>query len=209
MGASSRRIPLAWATTLDQEEGGRFVKAEGDRALLFRARDGDEKACRELLDRHGQRLLSVVVATQGDPAIAEDVVQETFIRAIREADKLREEASVFPWLVKIALRAGIDYRRKIRRETLTDVVFDVPDAVDLGPEMRAARSEDSRAVERALMQMKPYPRELIVLRYFASFSTQELAAVFGKSEAAIRKDLQRARDRARKILSKAFGGRDD
>src|SRR5215831_13730349 len=159
MGVSSRRIPLTWATALDQEQGGRFVKGEGDRALLFRARDGDEKACRELLERHGQRLLSVVIATQGDPAMAEDVVQETFIRAIREADKLREEASMFPWLVKIALRAGIDYRRKVRRETLSDAVFDVPDAVDLGPEMRAARSEDSRAVERALMQLKPYARE--------------------------------------------------
>src|SRR5215831_9246129 len=166
MGVSSRRIPLTWATALDQEQGGRFVKGEGDRALLFRARDGDEKACRELLERHGQRLLSVVIATQGDPAMAEDVVQETFIRAIREADKLREEASMFPWLVKIALRAGIDYRRKVRRE-------------------------------------------MIVLRYFASFSTHELALVFQKSEAAIRKDLQRARGRTRKLLAHMFGGRNE
>ena len=68
-----------------------------------------------------------MIATQGYPAIAEDVVQETFLRAIKEADKLREETSMFPWLVKIALRAGIDYRRKIRREMLTDTIVETAD----------------------------------------------------------------------------------
>jgi RNA polymerase sigma-70 factor (ECF subfamily) len=181
-----------------------FIRAEGDRCLLNQARDGDEKACRELIDRYGQRLLGVVTATQGDLQMAEDIVQETLIRAMQQAEQLREEASMFPWLVKIALRAALDYRRKVRRETLTDRVRDVAEAIESGPEHYVAQSEDSLRVRKALARLKPYQRELIVLRYFSSFSTAELAAVFSKSEAAIRKDLQRARERVKKHLGDWF-----
>src|SRR5262249_7114525 len=122
----------------------RSVKAEGDRALLTLARSGDEKACRELIDRHGARLLQIVRAAHGDLGLAEDVVQETFIRALAQAEQLREESSMVPWLVRIALRVAIDHRRKVRRETLTDQALEVPSERELSPDRSLAAAEDSR-----------------------------------------------------------------
>ena len=184
-------------TTLD-------TQALGDRELLERASEGDEAATKELLGRYGARLLSVVRATHGDLALDDDIVQEAFIRAIRQGAQLREEASLFPWLVRIALRVAIDHRRSRKRETLTDVWPESTEAPDPGPLEQIEASEDAAQVKKALGQLKPYPRELLVLRYFTSFSVAELAEVFHKSEVAIRKDLQRAREQMRKHLEPWF-----
>jgi RNA polymerase sigma-70 factor (ECF subfamily) len=179
------------------------IKALGDARLLELAKSGRENAARELLERYGHRLLSIVEATHGDLAISEDIVQETFIRAIQQGHQLREESSSFPWLVRIALRVAIDFRRKVRRETLTEVMLDVPDEA-AGPERTMEAAEDAARVKRALEQLKPYRRELMILRYFASFSVMELAEVFQKSETAVRKDLQRAREDMREELADWF-----
>lgn len=195
---------LTFEPAVSAESDARFIRAEGDRALLFAARDGDARACRELLERYGQRLLQVVNATHPGFSFAEDVVQETFIRALAQADQLREETSLFPWLVRIAIHVGYDLRRKVRREQLTDVFADIAEAREKGPEARTLASEDSQRVREALDQLKPQQRELMVLRYFASFSTAELAEVFKKTEPAIRKDLQRARERVKKLLGDWF-----
>ncbi|MEM7675536.1 MAG: sigma-70 family RNA polymerase sigma factor [Myxococcota bacterium] len=180
------------------------VQAMGDRGLLQRAAWGDEASCKELLARYGARLLSVVRATHGDLALDDDIVQETFIRAIRQGAQLKKEASLFPWLVRIALRVAIDHRRSRRRETLTDVWPENTEAPGPGPDEHVAASQDAARVKQALAQMKPYHRELLVLRYFTSFSAAELAEVFHKSDVAIRKDLQRAREAMRKHLEPWF-----
>lgn len=171
---------------------------DGD--LLRRAGRGEEPACRELLRRHGPRLFSVVEATHRDPSLAEDVVQEAFLRAIERADQLRDEARMFPWLVRIALRVAIDHKRKTRREAPLEEGWDAPTRPEDGPHARAASRQDALLVEKALAELPSYPRELVAMRYFAHLSTAELAEVFGKSEVAIRKDLQRARGRLKDAL---------
>ena len=180
------------------------IQSLGDRALLEHANAGDQAACKELLERYGARLLSVVRATHGDLALEDDIVQEAFIRAIRQGGQLKQESSLFPWLVRIALRVAIDHRRSRKRETLTDDWPETAVAPGPGPYEVAQASEDAAHVNRALGQLKPYARELLVLRYFTSFSVAELAEVFNKSEVAIRKDLQRAREQMRKHLAPWF-----
>lgn len=178
----------------------------GDRALLERAGVGDEAACRELLERYGSRLMGVVRATHGDLALDDDIVQETFIRAIRHGSQLKQETSLFPWLVRIAFRVAIDHRRSRRRETLTDVWPESTEAPGPNPLEVCEASEDAAQVKRALDRLKAYPRKLLILRYFTNFSVAELADVFSKSEVAIRKDLQRAREQMRRHLEPWFEG---
>ncbi len=180
------------------------VQALGDRELLELAGQGEEAACKELLSRYGGRLLAVVRATHADLGLDDDIVQEAFIRALRQGNQLREEASLFPWLVRIALRVAIDHRRRHRRETLTDVWPDLAEAPGPGPHEHVEANEDADRVKEALGKVKPYFRELLVLRYFTSFSVAELSEVFHKSDVAIRKDLQRAREQMRKHLEPWF-----
>jgi RNA polymerase sigma-70 factor, ECF subfamily len=205
MTASSRPLPISAFAVTTEARDTTPIRAEGDRQLLFLAKAGDQRACRELLDRHGQRLLAIVNATNADLGIAEDIVQEAFIRALQQAEQLREESSMFPWLVRIALRVGLDYRRKVRREMLTDVIREEPASIESSPDHRAFAAEESLRVRDARDRLKPQQRQLVVLRYFASLSVAELAEVFGKSEQAIRKDLQRARERVKKHLGDWFG----
>lgn len=187
-----------WATRVFGR--GRDLCGLADGALLARAARRDEAACRELLRRHGPRLCSVIEATHRDSGLAEDVVQETFVRAIERADQLRDDAQLFPWLVRIALRLAIDHRRKTRRESALNEDWDVPGRPDEGPEHKVVAQQDADLVVRAVARLSDYPKELVALRYFAHLSTAELSEVFGKSEAAIRKDLQRARARLKDIL---------
>lgn len=201
MTASVRTAGFAgWATRLFAKKQARLLEDESDGVLLARAGRGEEAACRELLRRHGPRLFSVVEATHRDASLAEDVVQETFLRAIDRAGQLRDEARLFPWLVRIALRVAIDHRRKTRRESPLDETWDTPSRPEDGPDRRAEASQDARLVEKALSELPEYQRELVALRYFAHMSAAELSEVFGKSEVAIRKDLQRARGLLKDIL---------
>lgn len=169
----------------------RFLETEGDARLLRMAADGDERACRELFGRHGQRLFAIVEAAHGDLGLTEDIVQESFLRAIKCAGQLREVSSFFPWLVRIAMHKALDLRHKVRLETLT---ARAPEAVseDLIDDQIAC-NEDAVQVRTALARLPPKARQVLVLRYFSSFSVAEIAEVVDKTEAAVRKDLQRAR----------------
>lgn len=197
-GASTWAFPLI-RTRVD-------LQARPDLELLELAGRRDEGACRELLDRYGPRLLGIVQAAHGDLSAGEDVVQEAFLRAIQQRGQLRQEASFFPWLVRIALRVAIDLRRKTKRETLVGEDLEQDAGPEAGPDQRLHEAEDVAQVKAALAQLRAYPRELLVLRYFNGFSVAELADVYEKSEVAIRKDLQRARDAMRDHLADWFRG---
>lgn len=183
----------------------RSVRTLEDGALLKQAGSGDEAACRELLERYGARLFAVVQTAHGDLGLSEDVVQEAFLRAIRKHDQLQTQQSFFPWLVKIALRVAIDFRRRTK-EALMETCPEGATLEEAQPDHQCMASEDAALVRRSLAQLRPYPRELLTLRYFTQMSVAELAEVFGKSEVAIRKDLQRARVEMKQHLAPWFDG---
>jgi RNA polymerase sigma-70 factor (ECF subfamily) len=204
-----RPAVMGWASRVFGQRAAEVPVAEAtDELLLELARTkNDEAAVRELIERYGDRLLAIVDAAHGDLDLSEDIVQETFIRAIRQSHQLRAAASLFPWLVRIAIRVALDQRRKTRRETFAPEAIEIVAPEEQGPHARAEAAQDAAQVDRAISRLPDYPRELIILRYFASFSVAELAGVFDKTETAIRKDLQRARERLRTHLSPWFEGR--
>jgi RNA polymerase sigma-70 factor, ECF subfamily len=175
-----------------------------DHQCLRQAAAGDPRAARELFDRHGDRLYRIVLSTWGDADFAEDVVQETMIRAIRKASQYQGGSSLLTWLVRIAFRIGLDLKGRRKREFTGDHFSQLVDTSRSAAEAHE-RSEDSRLIRDALARLQEYPRQLMVLRHYAGFSTRELAEVFDKREPAIRKDLQRARDKLRPLLEPWFG----
>ncbi len=192
--------------TAARERDVRPVGTLGDAELLRRARDGDGEAPRELVRRHGARLARVAYARTGDWAGAEDVVQETLVRAIAEVDRLRDDASVVAWLSRIAVRVGIDGKRKTHRETLVaepEADGAVPDPAP-DPELRASDAQSRTLVAQAMAKLPAQTREILALRYDAGFTAPEIAEITGKSEVAVRKELQRARDRLRALLAPWF-----
>ncbi|MEM6532348.1 MAG: RNA polymerase sigma factor [Myxococcota bacterium] len=177
-----------------------------DRSLLARSAERDDRATQELVARYGQRLFALVERSHGDLQLSEDIVQDALFRAIESRDQLRDDSAVFPWLIRIALRRAIDYRRKRRRESLVDILtLTDREGPSIDNELELDQSRERESVRRALSRVKPYHRELLTLRYYSHLSVREIADVYEKSEALIRKDLQRARAQLERRLPRELG----
>lgn len=186
--------------SLPPTEAIRSVRSHSDVELVRAAKAGDLAATQELLRRHGDRLFRLVSLRFRTRSIAEDIVQEAFLRAFAEVSGLREEQSFFAWLARISIRIGLDEQRKHWRETYPGEV----------PEERAEQPfdlQDQEAVRRALMALDEETRELIVLRYWAGLSVAELAEILEAEEPAVRKRLERARSKLERRLRGWFWSR--
>jgi RNA polymerase sigma-70 factor (ECF subfamily) len=126
----------------------------------------------------------------GQDALAQDLVQDTLLRAWRALDKLREVAAVKAWLVTILRRehARLFERKPMPADDIDD--FDLPDPQGT-PEHRAEES----ALRQAIARLEPKYREPLVLQVLGGFSCSEIAAQLGLGEAAVMTQLFRARQK--------------
>jgi RNA polymerase sigma-70 factor (ECF subfamily) len=148
-----------------------------DENLVRRVLDQDHAACEHLVRRYERTLLSVVVKLTGDPILAEDVVQETFMKAFTEISQFRGEASFKSWIVRIAINTAKNKFRSKKRETvdIENVVIIKHDAVDTRLYHTALALHLREEVERLPLRQ----RQALVLRVFEDLSFQEIAEIMG------------------------------
>jgi RNA polymerase sigma-70 factor (ECF subfamily) len=145
-----------------------------------------------LVRRHNQRLYRAARAILGDDAEAEDVVQETYVRAYRDLARFRGEAAFSTWLTRIAVHEAIARRRA--RARLVDVdLQEVPMADERDPERSASDAELTRVLEREIDALPDGLRAVLVLRDVEEMDTASTAAALDLSEEAVRVRLFRAR----------------
>jgi RNA polymerase sigma-70 factor (ECF subfamily) len=131
-----------------------------------------------------------------DPGVAEDVVQETLLRAWRSLDALAEDAAVKPWLLTIARR---EHARLYERKRLETVDVDAL-AVAEDPALARPGEEDTTGVHRAIFALPEEYREPLVLQVLLGYSTGEIAQQLGLTNGAVLTRLCRARQKLRGIL---------
>jgi RNA polymerase sigma-70 factor, ECF subfamily len=137
-----------------------------------------------------------------DGAIAEDVVQETFMRAWRAIDSLADPDAARPWLLAIARR---EHARLYERKRHPTVALDDLIATD-DPALASAPSEDHADVGAAISSLEPPYRTPLVLQALMGYSTEEIAGHMGLTRSAVLTRLLRARQKLRVALgSPAFG----
>jgi RNA polymerase sigma-70 factor, ECF subfamily len=142
-------------------------------------RASDERLLRELFDEHGSALLAYALRlTDGDRGRAEDVVQETLLRAWRHPDAMSpEHGSPRPWLFAVARRLAVDaHRRRLARppEVGDDSLALIPDPVD-----EVERALESWLVTDALSALSAPHREVLLQTYFRGRTVSEAAEVLG------------------------------
>jgi RNA polymerase sigma-70 factor (ECF subfamily) len=150
--------------------------------------------------RRGE-LLSFLVGMTRDAEVAEDLLQETFLRLLREARAGRMPDDVRPWLYRVAANAAIDRGRRgaaLARFLPRLLVRDDPPA----PEVEALRAERDAALHVALARLAPDRRAALLLAA-RGFSGAEVAGLLGRSEVATRALLWRARLELRGLLDPA------
>lgn len=165
--------------------------AREEAALLRRGRRGDAEAFGMLYRIHAGAIYGLALRLTGQPAAAEDVVQETFLKAMQAMSGFREGAPMRPWLKRMAANVAIDRLRAERRlRPLEDSSALTQEATDAAP----------GAVAEALgllARLDPEARALVWLQQMEGWTHAELARRFGRSESWSKSVLSRALQRLR------------
>ena len=155
----------------------------GDLELITRLQSRDPQALTELYDRYGRLAYSVILRIVRDSAIADDLVQETFLRVWNRVPGLNaERGSIGAWLVAVARNRAIDYLRSSagrERHTLELDVAEHPSLYrDIEPDIIA--SDKTRRVRAAMEKLAPNHRQVMELAYFEGLSQSEMAERMGQ-----------------------------
>src|SRR5688572_32924912 len=169
--------------------------------LVVRARAGDVEACGELVRATQAMACAVARGVLRDPASAQDAVQQAYLRAFRRLGTLQDPAAFAGWLRRIVITVASNMRRA-KRFTLLQL-DDIPD-VPVLDEAETHWSEIQRhRLAAALLTLSPEDRQLCDRRYHGRWSTARLAETAGVDDGAMRKRLQRIRDKLRKEVEVA------
>lgn len=171
-----------------------------DAAVVRRVLDGDVEAFSTLVERYYDHYVRFAVHLVGNREDAEEVVQDTFLRAYRALGRYEERERFGAWLLRILVnRARTVSAMGRRREKLFPDQIDetLPEAAEAHPAERAALREE---MGRALDRLGPDQREAFLLHYVEGLSYEEMAAVTGSGVSALKMRVKRSCERLREFL---------
>jgi RNA polymerase sigma-70 factor (ECF subfamily) len=191
---------------------GEVRSADPDGALVAAAIAGDRDAFEALVRRHQTRIVNYAMAIVKYPADAEDVAQETFIRAYRSLTRFRGDSSFKTWLYTIATNAArTGLERRVRRNRLEDESLDDEAAPLAAGDVPAGGADaettlvQRESIDRALAALPPDLRIAVVLRDVEGLDYKEIAAATGAPIGTVESRIFRARRRLRALLQPLIG----
>ena len=180
------------------------TEREGDQLLVERVQAGDRRAFDVLVSKYQRRLMRLVSRLVHDPAEAEDVVQETFIKAYRALRHFRGDAAFYTWLYRIGINTAKNYLATQSRRTPTSSEADAQQAesFDDGSKLRDNNTPESvlaskqiAATVNAAMDVLPIElRTAIVLREIEGLSYEEISEIMACPIGTVRSRIFRARE---------------
>lgn len=179
---------------------------------MLRYRDGDARAFEVLMTRHRKPIYAFILRSVRDPAQAEDLLQETFLRLIKGADAYERQAKFTTWLYTIARNLCVDAARRGKHRNAASL--DAPVAgsdratplVELvsdgkaGADRAAMDRELARRIQEAVAALPEEQREIFLLREVADLQFNEIAAVVGCSENTVKSRMRYALEKLREAL---------
>ncbi|RMG45308.1 MAG: sigma-70 family RNA polymerase sigma factor [Acidobacteria bacterium] len=182
-------------------------RSAGDPDLVRSSRRGDLEAFSELVRRYQRPLTAVALRSTGDLADADDLVQETFLRAFDRLDRLEDPDRFGPWLFRILRNLLADRGRRAGREVSgEEAAAEMPDTAP-GAEAELLAREAARAVREAIDAIPPgRQREVFEMRYLEGLPVQEIARRLGVHTGTIKVHLHRTVRRLRKVVGARLAG---
>jgi RNA polymerase sigma-70 factor (ECF subfamily) len=172
-----------------------------DLELVQRIAAGDEAALRGLYMAHGQRLYAYALRLTGDPAQADDVVQDALVAIWRSAGKFRGEGHLLAWLLGIVHHTAIKSLRHRSTPISEQMEASLPTG-DPMPEEQVQASEQTEWIRQGLERLSPEHRAALELVFYQGLSLQEAAQVCGCPVGTIKSRLSYARQQLRGMLSR-------
>jgi len=190
------------------------LRAATDQEVVAIARRRDEAACRELVRRYERPIFSLIFRMVRNRELAEDLAQETFIKALNALESYRPEYKFSSWLFKIANNAAIDHLRKRELDTLSlegSPHADTPQLVEatalqIGEKAETAleaveHKELGGEIERAIARLRPEYRTCILLRHVEGRAYEEIAEILNLPLGTVKTYIHRARNELRIALA--------
>ena len=170
-----------------------------DAVVILLAKEGDERAFRKLYEDHYEMVYRLAYRYSRSPQDAEDIMQETFIKAFKEIHRfdLAVNTHFSAWIYRIGVRCSLDYLRKRKRRradrvgSLSDLKSD-PRAQGPSPEQAAIANQTLSRVKSALQLLSPKQRVIFDLRHFQHRALEEISDRLQCSPSTVKKQLQRA-----------------
>jgi RNA polymerase sigma-70 factor (ECF subfamily) len=182
--------------------------------LIARARQGDGEAFTLLVNRYERKIFRLAKHITQNVEDAEDVLQDTFLKAYEHLDGFQEQSKLYTWLVRIAVNESLMKLRKRRTGKLLSLDEDIDTGEekvareiavwDDNPEQRYSHDEMQAILRQAIDGLAPIFRTVFVLRDVDELSTEEAAEALGISVPAVKSRLLRARLQLRDKLTKFF-----
>ncbi|WFU26729.1 RNA polymerase sigma factor [Bradyrhizobium sp. CB1717] len=182
--------------------------------LIDRARGRDEAALREIMQANNRRLYRLARAILRSDSEAEDVVQETYVRAFTHLDGFRGESGLSTWLSRIAINEALGRSRSARphvelgsvsEAALEAQIIKFPVSPAGDPERTMAQREIQRVVERAIDALPDVFRMVFVARVMEGMSIEETADLLAVKPETVKTRLHRARTMLRENVEKEIG----
>jgi RNA polymerase sigma-70 factor (ECF subfamily) len=168
--------------------------------LIARARTGDEAAWETLTRQHQEAVFRLAYLILGDPADAEDVAQETFIRAYRALDRFDMSRPLRPWLFSITANTARNRLRSVGRYLSALNRFWRADPAATAP-TPPPEVNDATTLWQAVRRLNDMDQEIIYLRYFSALSESETAQTLQIAAGTVKSRTHRALERLRTIDS--------
>ncbi len=195
--------------------GGSVTDEESDRLLVERAQKGDLRAFDLLVIKYQHRVLSVIRRFVSDGDEAQDVAQESFIKAFNALEQFRGDSAFYTWLFRIATNTAKNHLvARARRTPVVDI--DIDDAVSQdegeqlrdheGPEAVMAMQEMEQAIKRAVAELPDELRTALCLREFDGLSYEDIAAIMDCPIGTVRSRIFRGRETVDKQVAAVMNG---
>lgn len=180
---------------------------DSDPAAIARVLAGDRDAFRVLVERHGASVFRLAYRMTGNELDAEDIVQETFLRAYRQLNKYESRSSFGTWLYRIAANCSLDLMRSRKsqrtlqgpEEERAGAMAQIP-SQDPGPDRVVYSGQVQEKVESTLAELSQRERSAFVLRHYEGFSIEEIGGMLGIGASAAKHSIFRAVQKLRKAL---------
>ncbi len=179
----SNRTQLADSTELD---------------LIFSARHGDKRAFGELVGRYQSKVINIVYRICGDPELAQDIAQDTFIRAWQKLHQYDTQRAFQNWLYRIATNNAID---RLRQAKQTDDIEELSlQSKDSNPEETLEIKQKVEMIRLAVLNLPPASRTVLVLREYEGLTYQEISDTLQIPVGTVMSRLNFARNHLRQAL---------
>ena len=168
---------------------------DADRAIIKKFNVRDENAIRDVEVRYGSYCHGIAMSILDNREDAEEILQETLIRFLQTKPVFANDQHEKAWLLRVAANLS---KNKLRAEKIRQTD-------ELNEELAAEQRQDLAFVWEAVSKLPERYRQAMHLFYHEGYASREIAQILGRNEVTVRSDLQRGREKLRKILKEEYG----